>query len=144
MVLDDIPLFSMLKGRLGYLTEREKLVAQNVANTDTPGYGPKDLKAFTFDDHLNRRITSSRGVTGGVNASPEAARHMAAQAGSKRATSYKPISAPDSEGTLDGNQVVLEEQMLKMNETRMSYDAAISFYQKSMNLLRMASRPPGR
>jgi len=144
MVLDDIPLFSMLKGRLGYLTEREKLVAQNVANTDTPGYGPKDLKPFTFNDHLNRRITSSGGMSGGVSASPEAARAMAAHAGVKRTTSFKAVSAPDSEGTLDGNQVVLEEQMLKMNETRMSYDAAISFYQKSMNLLRMAGRPPGR
>ena len=144
MVLDNIPLFSMLKGRLGYLTEREKLVAQNVANTDTPGYRPTDLKAFTFNDHMNGRVLSSRGTTGAVNASPEAARHMAEQAGSRRTTSYKPISAPDSEGTLDGNQVVLEEQMLKMNETRMSYDAAISFYQKSMNLLRMAGRAPGR
>jgi flagellar basal-body rod protein FlgB len=144
MVLDNIPLFSMLKGRLGYLSEREKLVAQNVANTDTPGYNPTDLKAFTFNDHVSGRITSSRGATGAVNASPEAARHMMAQAGVKHATSFKPVSAPDSEGTLDGNQVVLEEQMLKMNETRMNYDAAISFYQKSMSLLRIAGRPPGR
>jgi flagellar basal-body rod protein FlgB len=37
---DDIPLFGMLKSRLGYLTERQKLVAQNVANADTPGYRP--------------------------------------------------------------------------------------------------------
>ena len=64
--------------------------------------------------------------------------------GIKRTSSHKPVDAPDSDTTLDGNQVVLEEQMLKMNETRMSYDAAISFYQKSMHLLRMAGRAPGR
>jgi len=37
---DDIPLFGMLKSRLGYLTERQKLVAQNVANADTPAIAP--------------------------------------------------------------------------------------------------------
>ena len=141
VMLDNIPLISMLKGRLGYLTEREKLVAQNVANVDTPGFGPKDLKSFTFDDHLKKSTTSS----GGGNASPEAAAAMAkAGQGIKRTTSFKAISAPDSEGTLDGNQVVLEEQMLKMNETRMNYDAAISFYQKATGMLRLAARPPGR
>jgi flagellar basal-body rod protein FlgB len=40
--------------------------------------------------------------------------------------------------------VVLEDQMIKMSEARMQYDAAIGFYQKSMALLRMAARPPGR
>jgi flagellar basal-body rod protein FlgB len=51
--------------------------------------------------------------------------------------------ARDSETTLDGNGVVLEDQMMKMTETRMEYDAAIGFYQKSMALLRMAARRPG-
>jgi len=41
MTLDDIPLFAMLRGRLGYLSERERLIAQNVANADTPGYTPR-------------------------------------------------------------------------------------------------------
>lgn len=141
MVLDNIPLFSMLKGRLGYLTEREKLVATNVANTDTPGYGPTDLKPFTFAEHMKNKAGAG---AKGVNASPEAAAAMAQQAGIKRTTSFRPVSTPNSEGTLDGNTVVLEEQMMKMSETRMDYDAAISFYQKSMNLLRMAGRPPGR
>ena len=34
--------------------------------------------------------------------------------------------------------------MMKMTEARMEYDAAIGFYQKSLNLLRMAARPPSR
>jgi flagellar basal-body rod protein FlgB len=40
--------------------------------------------------------------------------------------------------------VVLEEQMMKMNESRADYEAAITFYQKAMGLIRMAARPPGR
>jgi flagellar basal-body rod protein FlgB len=38
----------------------------------------------------------------------------------------------------------LEEQMMKMTDARMNYDAAVTFYQKSLGLLRMASRAPGR
>ena len=39
--------------------------------------------------------------------------------------------------------MVVEEQMLKMAESRMAYDAAIGFYQKSMQMIRMAARKPG-
>jgi flagellar basal-body rod protein FlgB len=44
---------------------------------------------------------------------------------------WKSRSAPDSSTTLDGNSVVLEEQMIKMAESRADYEAAVSFYQKS-------------
>ena len=57
---------------------------------------------------------------------------------------YRSVKGVDSETTLDGNSVVLEDQMIKMSEARMQYDAAIGFYQKSMALIRMAARPPGR
>ena len=69
------------------------------------------------------------------------ANHIAPAAAQNR---FHTSAAPDSETTLDGNTVVVEEQMLKMAESRMAYDAAISFYQKSMNMLRTAARGPGR
>ena len=53
------------------------------------------------------------------------------------------MTAPDSETTLDGNQVVLEEQMMKMTEARTDYDAAIGFYQKALEMLQMAVKKPG-
>ena len=143
MAIYDIPLFSMLKSRMGYLSKRENVVAENVANSDTPGFTPKDLKPFTFEQAMagQRRPT--------VNASPEAAAAMTRMQhqGVKRTTSssasYRSVNAPDTETTLNGNQVVLEDQMMKMNDTRMNYDAAISFYQKSMSMIRLASRRPG-
>lgn len=136
MVLDNIPLFSTLKGRLGYLSQRERLVAENVANSDTPGYSPRDLKPFTLPKD---------GATAGgkLAAVATSSRHISSR-GAGESSAYAAVKMPDSETTLDGNQVVLEEQMMKMNEARMNYDAAISFYQKSMNLLRMAARAPGR
>jgi flagellar basal-body rod protein FlgB len=61
--------------------------------------------------------------------------------GAKRGV--KVTKAADSEVTLDGNGVVLEDEMVKLTQARMDYDAAIGFYQQSMSMLKMAVRKPG-
>jgi flagellar basal-body rod protein FlgB len=140
MDLADIPLFSMLRGRLGYLSQRQKLIAENVANADTPGFAPKDLKPFTFAAQMQ-----AAGTAGVMKVSQPG--HMqpksAAGSGLRGSPAFKGVKAPDSETTLDGNSVVLEEEMMKMSDARMNYDAAIGFYQKSLNLLRLAAKRPG-
>lgn len=138
MAIDDIPLLSMIKGRLGYLNQRQRLIAENVANSDPPGFTPKDLKPFTFDAQLK----AAQGAGAGVQPVQTNPMHLP---GSHPARSgWKGAGGPDSEVTLDGNKVVLEDQMIKMTEARMNYDAAVSFYQKSLGLLRTAVRAPGK
>jgi flagellar basal-body rod protein FlgB len=136
MALDNIPLFATLKSRLGYLTQRERLVSENVANSDTPGYMPRDLKPFT--------LPSETGPGVKLAATTTSVRHISSDGGAGHPAAFAAVTSPDGEAKLDGNQVVLEEEMMKMQEARMNYDAAIGFYQKSMNLLRMAARAPGR
>lgn len=138
MDIGEIPLFSMLRGRMGHLTERQKLIAQNVANADTAGYAPQDLKPYSFQGQL----AAQKGVT--LQAATQAGHMVPASQKRSAGQSFKAQETRDSETTLDGNSVVLEEQMMKMTDARMNYDAAVSFYQKSLNLLRMASRAPGR
>ena len=135
MRLDNIPLFDAIRGRLGWLEERQRVIAQNVANADTPGFAARDLRAP--DDFAHAMMQQSQGV--GMMRTSTA--HMAVQP--QRAVNYASMTAPDSETTLDGNSVVVEEQMLRMAESRMAHDAAIGFYQKSLNMLRMAARKPG-
>jgi flagellar basal-body rod protein FlgB len=142
MSLDQIPLFSMLRGRLGYLSEQQKVLAQNIANADTARYVPQDLKPFGFDAHVQMAQTAGGGAS--VMAATQAGHMTPPNQKSPSATQWKAKKTPDSETTLNGNSVVLEEEMIKMSDARMNYDAAISFYQKSLNLLRMASRAPGR
>jgi flagellar basal-body rod protein FlgB len=136
MVLDDIPLFGLLKGRLGYLNQRQKLISQNVANADTPGYAAKDLKPFTFEGAM-KAARQPQGF------GPVATNPMHLPGTARAVTVWNSNTAPDSETTLDGNSVVLEEQMLKMAEARQGYDAAVGFYQKSLGFLRTAARRPG-
>lgn len=139
MDIGDIPLFSMLRGRLGYLSERQKLIAQNVANSDTPGFSPKDLKPYDFAAQMKAATNGAGSV-----AMTQPGHMLPASQRNGAAGAFKSKVAKDSETTLDGNSVVLEEEMMKMSDARMSYEAAIGFYQKSLNLLRMAARAPGR
>jgi flagellar basal-body rod protein FlgB len=57
---------------------------------------------------------------------------------------WRPDVKPDTEARLDGNTVVLEDQMAKMTEARLEHDAAIAFYQQSLTLLRTAAKAPGK
>ena len=138
MGLGDIPLFSMLKDRLGYVNQRERLLSENIANADTPGYAPRDLKPFSFEAMLRPRI----GLSALAQTDPA---HLAASASTGGVGDrFKAQVTPDSETRLDGNQVVLEEQMAKMTGARIDYETAIDFYQQSMTLLTTAARAPGK
>lgn len=141
MKLDDMPLFAMLKGRLGYINERQRVIAENVANADTPGFVARDLKPFSFKAQVEA-TSGLRPVTPAATNAAHLSGTIPQRSGS--GANFKAIATPDSETTLDGNQVVLEEQMIKMTEARMNYEAAVGFYQKSLNLIRTAARAPGR
>jgi flagellar basal-body rod protein FlgB len=145
MDLNQIPLFAMLKSKLSYTSQRQQMIAGNVANADVPGYAPHDLKPFSFSQAMQASgageagmmavpavRTSAMHIDAGPPAPPIASAALGAQ-----------TSAPDSEVRLDGNRVVLEEQMVKMSEARMDYDAAIGFYQQSLGMLRTAIKKPG-
>ena len=38
MAITDLPIFSMLRTRMQWHQERQRLLAENVANADTPNY----------------------------------------------------------------------------------------------------------
>jgi flagellar basal-body rod protein FlgB len=141
MPSNDIPLLSMLKSRLGYLNERQKLIAQNVANSDTPGYAPKELKAFEV--HLAQPGSAGAGALA-LAPVATAGGHFTGLLHPPADQPYTPNTTADSEIKLDGNKVVLEEEMIKMNDARMNYSATIDFYEKSLSMLQLAIRSPGK
>jgi flagellar basal-body rod protein FlgB len=140
MTLDDIPLFSTLKSRLGYLSQREQVISQNVANSDTPGFRPQDLSSFTV------KASPGQGIGGPIALAQTegGAAMVGTDAPAGAASGWKSQVTPDSETRLDGNQVVLEEQMMKLTDARMNYDTAIGFYEKSLSLIQLALHTPGK
>jgi flagellar basal-body rod protein FlgB len=140
MDLEGIPLFSMLKSRLGYLSARQQLIAQNVANADTPGFAPKDLKPFTLPASLGGHASGLAPIMPTMTNALD----LAAPGSSSSAQGWKAITSPDSDATLDGNQVVLEDEMAKMTSSRLDYQAAVGFYQKALSMITLAAKAPGK
>jgi len=141
MDIQSIPLFAMLRSRMGYLTQREQVIAQNVANVSTPGFTPQDLKPFAVDKGgAGARPTLVQTNPGHLTGVPS----LSGGAGGGAGQGFQAVAAPDSDSTLDGNQVVLEDEMMKMNQTRSDYDAAVGIYQKAMSFLQMAAQEPGK
>lgn len=136
MATQSVGFLGALKSRMGWLNDRQKVVAQNVANASTPGYKPHDLKPQEFGAAKSTMPTFGQNF--GMMATSPA--HIQAQTASNDPNS---MVSPDSEVTMDGNAVVLEEQMVKMAESRMQYEAAVGFYTKSMQMIRLASKRPG-
>jgi len=141
MNLNGIPFFNLMRDRMSYLDRRTQVIAENVANADTPGYVARDLRPFA--EALGRQARAA--PAGPVGTVRTHAMHLASNTPAPPAPSrWDAADSAGSETTLDGNQVVLEDEMIRMGEARMNYDAAVGFYQKSLSMLRMAARAPGR
>lgn len=134
-----LDLLSTLTEAMRFESARARVLADNVANAETAGFKPKDIAGGDFAAALEaaggarpRRVVLASTVAGHVRP-PDA-----------NIRRWKVEAAPDAEVTLDGNGVVLEEQMAKVAEARMRYEAAVSLYQKTLGFLRMAAKSPTR
>lgn len=137
MAFDDITVLSTLRQALGFHNARQRVIADNVANVNTPGFTPGDISKGQFERVLNGQASAA---SGGLRVTDP--RHFGGETGGSTAA-YRSEATPDSETTVNGNSVVIEEQMVRANENRMKYETALSLYQKSLNMIRLAGRPPG-
>ncbi len=117
--------------RLAWLTERQTVLAQNVANVDTPGYVPEDMKEPDF------RKVLQEGGTSKLRLSTTASGHFGG----------RPVSANGSgnsskekggEKSLSGNAVSLEDQMLKVSQTASDYALMTNLYRKQVGMVKTA------
>ena len=66
MDLKNISLFKQLDQKMTWLNQRQKVLAQNIANANTPGYVSQDLKKVSFQSHLNNSSTADSDLSGTV------------------------------------------------------------------------------
>jgi len=130
MGIGNLTIFQALKGKMEWNQSRQKLLAENIANAQTPGYRGRDLAKFDFESLVQgQNINSIATVT--TNARHIVARNSAGDsAGAFVTKSY--------EITPQGNGVVLEDEMMKLAANQMDYQAATSLYSRSVKLLRTA------
>ena len=139
MDLSQTQFFGLLRTRLNQLSERQRLISENIANASTPGYRPRDLDTSAFE----RMLASVGNTSGALQMTRTSANHMMPGGGTDGSPANL-VTHDDSETTIDGNAVILEDEMAKASENRMQFETAIALYQKGLDLLRMASRAPGR
>jgi flagellar basal-body rod protein FlgB len=129
MDLFNIPLFHRLTERMNWLGAREKVIAQNIANSDTPQYQPKDVVPLDFDDHLKKLAA--------VEPERTNPKHMVGTI-----PPADPVDSKKQKKTYEtapaGNSVVLEEQMMKLSQTQADHSQMINLYRKHVDMLKAA------
>ncbi len=127
---EDLGIFKVTRAMMDWVAQRQEVVADNIANANTPRYLPKDVKPLSFKDVLAG--TEARSVT----ATATDARHIVPQMGPDP---FKTVTQRKTyESTPDGNAVILEEQMAKLGEAGDKYNTATALFQKYQKMIRTA------
>ncbi len=114
--MEQIGIMRTLSAMARHAERRQNVIAENIANANTPGYKAVDLKSF---------------------AEIYKATHRSGQDITKMVADAHPIKTDDP-AKPNGNTVSLEEQMLRSAETLGEHDMALLIYRKSLDMLKMA------
>ena len=125
-MFDNIEVMRMAHGLAKHASDRQELVARNVANADTPGYRARDLvdfqQVYSQDDHGDGMRATRAGHLGTSDAAGAAARS---------------IEVP-GEASPNGNTVSVEEEFFRAAEIKSQHDRATSIYKTSLDILRVS------
>jgi flagellar basal-body rod protein FlgB len=132
MAITDIPILSMLRTRMQWAQERQRVLAENVANADTRSYRPRDLVPPKFDSKPQApgapltTVALLRTENGHIPAIGQ------------DASPFRAKSEDKYEMRPTGNSVNLEQEMMKVAANQMDYQAVTALYTRSLGLLKTA------
>ena len=132
MSINDLPVLSALRTQMQWHQERQRVLAENVANSDTPNFKPRDLVEPKFDP----AGASVAGIDGIAGDDADQRHHIRARRARRRPSSKTARSAFETRPA--GNAVNLEDEMLKVSANQMDYAAVTSLYSRSLHLLKTA------
>jgi flagellar basal-body rod protein FlgB len=128
--LTGIALLSALTAKLRWTQQRQALLAQNVANANTPNYRGQELQPFSFGDTL-ANLPLDPGTSTGDDP-------LAIPVSGADPAVADPHQQLSFEVTPEGNGVTLEDEMMKVTANQLDYQAATSLYSKSLGLIKIA------
>lgn len=128
MDLANLSVISLAHQNMRYLTEKERVIATNLANANTPGYLPKDVQKPAFGGELAQALALK-------TTNPM---HMSGMGSVSFANKvYTP--RPTTPLTIDGNGVIVEDQLNEANKASGEYNRMITIYNKYRSMLRTAN-----
>lgn len=118
-------LLALTERRMAWLEGRQRVLAGNIANADTPGFLPRDVRSFA---------SVLQGATGAQRMAATDPRHLAAP--------NDPGLARPDRSALDrapnGNAVSLDREALKVAETDGAHALAATLHRRYLGLYRTA------
>ena len=123
----------LLEKNLDLRAKNQNLISSNLANAETPGYIPSTL---SFEGELKDAL-KNRGVETPAITNP---RHipLKGQAAGLDAVKGSITESPDGSVGYDGNGVELEEEMGRLAENQILYNATIQLAVKKFEELKTA------
>src|ERR1700691_2339438 len=131
MSISDIPGMAVLRTRMQWHQERQRVRSENVSNSDTPNFKPRDLIEPKFD----AGGATAAGSMGSLAMMRTSSSHIAPFGAEQ---SFDENRRAGFETRPAGNAVNLEDEMLKVSANQMDYAAVTSLYSKSLQLLKTA------
>ena len=128
-MFDNLTVLAMAKKSMDWISQRQEVVSENIANMNTPGYLPKDLKPVDFKQMVHE---AGQPVVLPVSTNPG---HIVPQLQDPNTVE---TTRKTYESSPDGNAVVLEDQMAKLGDAKSAYDTAAGLFQKQIALLKLA------
>ena len=126
--LGSIPLLQALTEKMRWHQSRQQVLAENIANADTPGYIERDLKPMSFDDQVKSVAY--------VNVTRTSPMHISVS--SDDGNQFGTSAERPFEVTPSGNGVTLEDEMMKVAGNDMDYQTVTALYTRSMAIIRTA------
>jgi flagellar basal-body rod protein FlgB len=129
MSINDLPVLSALRTRMQWHQARQRVLAENIANSDTPNFQPRDLIEPKFSG------SGASAASGSLAMLRTSSSHIVP---SREAGGFSLNAKAGTETRPAGNAVNLEDEMLKVSANQMDYAAATSLYTRSLGLLKTA------
>lgn len=131
------PLIEAIVRSMHNLGTRQKVIAENIANSETPHYRAREVAPLDFGDLLTRQ-TVNTGVARIARPQIMISDAMVAMGATRPRDRNVIEDRETSETKSDGNNVTLEDQLLKMGEVRADFTAMTNLYRKQLALINTA------
>ncbi|KAA2315568.1 FlgB family protein [Pseudooceanicola sediminis] len=124
-MFENLQIFRMSESMARHAGQRQTVIAENMANADTPGFKARDI--LPFPETLNRTAP-------GFAARATRASHLNGSAGDQGA--YESFRDRNMWTSPNGNSVSLEQQVLKSVEVQQEHSRALSIYRSALTIMR--------
>lgn len=132
MTTENLALFKAIGAKMDYLNQRQRVIAQNISNSDTPNYRPKDL----VDADFSRVLKGIADGKSSVRLETTQKDHMPPPNEIRDPRSKK--QKDTYEVAPAGNSVIMEEQLINSGQTVMDYNLMTSLMQKNVAMMKTA------